>query len=91
MESDVRLVQLARLLGLDRATITARSARDAAASQPTELAASLAGEASANDDITSRGAALDYLESRLSYFDDLFTAATADRVRAEFGTLVDAW
>jgi hypothetical protein len=86
----MRLVQLARMLGLPLATLTPESACAAIASRPGDFAATLFSEAADNDDVTSAPAALDYLGARLAYFGDLVGDAGGD-VRRAFASLLEAW
>ena len=87
----VRLVQLARILGLDPSTIDDDVARAAIAARPADLGAALFEEAAQNDDVTSTETALDYLEGRLAFFSDLVGGEAEAAVRAEFGERLKAW
>lgn len=88
--ADIRLVQLARLLGLPRNT--ARDLiLDAVRQRSDVLAAAFFAEAADNDDVISTDGALEYLADRLSFFSDLFDDATSADVRARFRHHVRAW
>jgi hypothetical protein len=88
---DIRLVQVARMLGLGAHTVPEPVAREAIAKRPADFAAALFAEAAANDDVTSTKAALDYLDGRLSYFRDLLTAPTEAAIRTAFAGRLAAW
>ena len=77
--TDLRLIQAARLLGLDRATLTEAAATAAIGAEPAVFGQALFAEAAENDDVTSGAAALDYLETRLRFFGDLVTHPEAVR------------
>lgn len=87
--TDLRLIQAARLLGLDRATLTEAAARAAIAAAPAVFGQALFAEAADNDDVTDAAAALDYLETRLRFFGDLVQHPVA--VREAFRVLTLAW
>ncbi len=87
--TDLRLIQIARLLGLDRDTLTETAARAAIAAAPAAFATVLFAEAADNDDVTSATAALDYLETRLLFFGEL--VPHPDSVREAFRVLTLAW
>jgi len=91
MPGDVQRIQLARILGLDSATLTIESARQEIASRPSDLADAFFREAADNDDVTGRESALDYLESRMTDFADLIPPDAAAAVRAAFREHLRAW
>ena len=91
MATDIRLVQLARILGLPGETLTADAARAAIAARPADVASAFFHEAADNDDVISVAAALDYLEGRLAFFGDLIPASGAAPIRESFRTAVESW
>ncbi len=82
---------MARILGLGLAAPTIEKARAALADDPTALAAGLVAEAAGNDDVTSREAAIEYIDSRVAFFADLLDEETTQRVRAEALRLLTQW
>lgn len=88
---DLRLVQLARLLGHAGETLSAEAARRQASERSAWVAASLLGEAADSDDVTSAAGAREYLEDRLAYLGDLLDEPARDAVRAEFNRQLRAW
>jgi hypothetical protein len=89
--TDERLVQLARIMGLDRGETTEDTARTAIAADPNRLADELFAEAAASDDVTSEAAALDYLEGRIAFFGDLLDVPVPNTVRTRFAERLEAW
>ncbi len=70
---------------------TTTAARAAIEADPAALADAFFAEAADNDDVTSIKAALDYLEGRLSFFDDLVSAGARAAVDARFRERIAAW
>ncbi len=91
MPGDVRLIQLARILALDPATLSHDAARAAISERPADLASAILREAADNDDVTSTAAALDYLESRLAELGDLIDEQAAVAIREGFARRLRAW
>jgi hypothetical protein len=91
MASDVRILQVARILDLSLPGLTPDDVRAAVALRPGELARALFFEAADNDDVTSTGAALDYFESRLGELGDLVPPEAVDEVRGAFRQQLEAW
>ncbi|KAA0238391.1 MAG: hypothetical protein HUU14_11680 [Dehalococcoidia bacterium] len=91
MPPDLRLIQLARILGLDPAALSLAAAPSLFEAHPETLAAAFFAEAAANDDVTGPASALDYLDLRLDGFGDLVPAAAASRIRAAFEVCLNAW
>jgi hypothetical protein len=89
--SDVRLIQLSRMLNLALPGLDRDGARQAIAVRPDMMASALFSEAADNDDVISAEAALQYLEDRLSYFGDYVPAECAEEIRTRFKELVSAW
>ncbi len=90
MPGDLRTLQVARMLGLG-ATPTDVEAREAIATDPDAFAGALFREAADNDDVTSAEAALDYLETRLSFFGDLIPPEARLAIRAAFANRLTSW
>ena len=90
-DSDIRLVQVARMLELGSHTVDAARARAEISARPADFAAALFGEAAANDDVTSMDAALEYLETRLADFRPLLAALAEAATRVEFARLLGSW
>ncbi len=91
MSADMRLVQLARMLAVPLPELTPASARARIAAQPADMADALFREAADSDDVTGNDTALDYLEGRLSFFDELLSPGAAEAVRAAFRERISAW
>jgi hypothetical protein len=89
--TDIRLVQAARMMGLNRDQVTENSARTAIASDALHFADELFLEAVASDDVTSEASALDYLEVRLAFFGDLLDIPVPNTVRTRFAERLEAW
>jgi hypothetical protein len=89
--TEVRLIQAARMMGMERDEVTEQSARTAIASDPVTFADELFLEAAASDDVTSEAAALDYLEGRLAFFGDLLDVPVPNTVRTRFAERLEAW
>ncbi|MEX2081039.1 MAG: hypothetical protein WEC33_05440 [Dehalococcoidia bacterium] len=87
----VRLVQLARIFGLDPSTLDEAAARAAISARPRELAAAFFEEAAQNDDVTGAEGAQGYLDDRLAQFHDLITPAAEAALREKFGQRLKAW
>lgn len=101
MPARERLLQIARLIGVDVFTERFGSPRTAEP-QPGELRAliderldhvarALIEEAAASDDVTGAVAGAAYLEDRLRTLGDLFTPEQAERIRAAFGENTSSW
>ena len=86
------LAQLARLLG-DNAlrTSTLIEVRAAASADIERLAAGLVAEAAASDDVTDRQTALDFVESRIEFFNDLLEDDVRTRLRTAVQDKIDTW
>lgn len=92
MTGDVRLVQLARMLGLGRATALDHQAAAALVrDRPRDLADAIFHEAADSDDVLSTEAALDYLQGRLVFFGDLIAPEAATTIRRAFRERLAAW
>ena len=91
MAGDVRLVQLARMLGLPPDDLDRARATAAVAGRPGDLAEAIFGEAVDSDDVISTETALDYLEGRLVFFGDLITPEAAAAIRRLFRERLRAW
>ena len=89
--SDLRLVQLARMLSLPGEGLNILGARAAIAARPADFADALFAEAAQNDDVTSTTAALEYLEARLLEFAGLLGLDALASVRRAFGARLAAW
>ncbi len=87
--SDIRLVQLRRLLG--QGLTDDFAARDAVRHAAPLLAEAFFTEAADSDDVTGSESAVEYLEARLAFFGDLLPGPTAQVIRAHFAALVHAW
>ena len=90
-ESDIRLVQVARMLDPGSHTVAEAVARAAITARPGEFARALLEEAAANDDVTSPAAAMEYLETRLADLNMLVTVTAETAIRAEFARLLGSW
>lgn len=89
---DIRLIQLARMLGLDPgAALDDASAASLVRERATALADAIFHEAADSDDVVSAETALDYLEGRLIFFGDLVPAETAAAIRRAFRERLRAW
>jgi hypothetical protein len=86
--SDVRYLQLARILGLPRDTPEG-AIKAAAGAAPERLAGALFAEAAASDDVIDAATALQYLDDRLAFFGDILAGAGA--VRDAFAERLQAW
>jgi hypothetical protein len=89
LAGDIRLVQLARILG--KPVVTPEGARAAFADAPATITAAFLEEAAANDDVVSIEAARSYLEDRLAYFGDLVPQAAGSAIRSAFAAAVSRW
>lgn len=89
MVSEQQLIQLRRILGLPG--LDASGAAAATHESSGQLAAAFFAEAADSDDVISREAALDYLESRLSFFGNVISLSDADALRIEFAERLKAW
>lgn len=88
--ADIRLIQLARLLGLPRNT--ARDAiLDAVREQSDVLADAFFAEAADSDDVVSADSAQEYLADRLSFFAEIIDDATAAGIRTRFAHHLQSW
>jgi hypothetical protein len=88
--TDIRHVQLARILSLPRET-TPAAVENAARAMPGALADAFFSEAADNDDVTGAAGALDYLETRLTFFQEILGETTAEAVRDGFARRLEAW
>jgi len=96
-----RLLQLARLIGLD--AFAGRFGPPQTAEPDTDvlhtlvderlgdIARRLVEEAAASDDVIDAASALSYLEDRLLTLGDLLTRAQADRLRTSFAERTTEW
>ncbi len=91
MPADLRLTQLARILGLDPGGVSLDNAPQVVESRAGELAAAFFAEAAANDDVTDADSARSYLELRLAAFGELVPEAAAAGIRAAFEARLAAW
>ncbi|OAI42508.1 hypothetical protein AYO38_11430 [bacterium SCGC AG-212-C10] len=89
--SDIRLVQLARLLSAREHSLPIEEVRARAAADTGRLATTLLAEAADSDDVLSAADAIAFLEDRLHFFGDALSRSTADRVRHDFAELVRQW
>ena len=86
------LAQLARLLGNDALrTSTEIEVRAAVSANIERLAAGLVAEAAASDDVSDRQTALDFVESRISFFNDLLEDETRTRLWGAIQDKIDTW
>ncbi|MFN8507971.1 MAG: hypothetical protein U0547_10450 [Dehalococcoidia bacterium] len=88
---DLLLAQVARLLGLERAGLTAEGARAAIAARPGDLGLALVAEAADSDDVTDAESARVYLAGRLADLVTLIPPASVEAVRAAFEAGIAAW
>lgn len=88
---DIRLVQLARILGVSAEQFDTASARDAIAARPGDVASAFFAEAAASDDVVSVKSAREFLEDRITFFADLIPNGTADAIRSAFDERTRAW
>lgn len=88
---DVRLIQVARILGLTASELTTGIARAAIAARPGDVASALFAEAADSDDVTGVESGRDYLEGRLAFLGDLIGPAAAAAIRAAFEEHLRAW
>jgi hypothetical protein len=96
-----RLLQLARLIGIDafseRFGAPQSAEPDAAALRSLiderldAIAAALVEEAASSDDVTDAAGALSYLEDRLITLGDLLSGEQADSIRVKFGERTSGW
>jgi hypothetical protein len=91
MAGDMRLTQLARMLNVPLVSLSAQSAPAIVAAKSQAMSTALFEEAAASDDVTSVESALDYLEGRLAFFDDLIPAGAAAAIRTSFAARLKAW
>jgi hypothetical protein len=89
--TDIRLLQLGRILGLPAETLTPAAAGQAIAERTSDLAAAFFHEAADNDDVISIEAALDYLDGRLAFFGALIPAPANRSIRAFFRASLESW
>lgn len=88
---ELLLAQVARLLGVERAGLTAEAARAAIAARPRELGLALVAEAADSDDVTGAASARAYLENRLADLAPLLPRGSMEAVRAAFEAGIAAW
>lgn len=90
MAGDVRLTQLARILGIpsdsDEAAVKA-----AASASPGRLAEALFQEAADSDDVIDTESAVAYMEARLEYLSPLLPDDAKGGIRAGFHERIKAW
>lgn len=91
MAGDVRLTQLARILGLPSAQLNEAAVKAAVSSRPAELGAALFEEAVASDDVMDEASARAYLAARLEVLGELVGDVAREAVVAEFERRVGAW
>jgi hypothetical protein len=89
--SDIRLLQIRRMLGLAAVPSGRAAAAASIAADPVQFADALLREAADSDDVTSPESAADYLETRLAFFADLLDDRTVAAVRRAFSERVRAW
>jgi hypothetical protein len=86
------LAQLARLLGNDALrTSTEAEVRTAVSAEIGRLAAGLAAEAAASDDVSDRESALVFLRARLSFLNDLLGEDLGTRLWQAVQAKIEAW
>jgi len=88
---ELLLAQVARLLGLERAGLTAEGARAAIAAEPGELGLALVAEAADSDDVTDAASARAYLAGRLDDLAPLIPSGSGEAVGAAFEAGIAAW
>jgi len=88
---DIRLVQLARILGVPAQQFDTTAARAEITARPGDLASAFFAEAADSDDVTSIAGAQEFLEERLKFFYELLPEGAADEIRAAFDKRVRAW
>ena len=96
-----RLIQLARLVGIDAFTERfgpprsaepeERALRSLIEERLDEIARRLVEEAAASDDVTDAAGAASYLDDRLTTLGDAFSAEQAARLRSNFDKLTAGW
>jgi len=91
MDSDPRLIQLARILGIERGETDRDGWQERVRAAADRLAEGLFEEAAASDDVVSAESAREYLELRLAYLGDLVPADAAAAVRIRFDELARQW
>ena len=91
MAGDVRLTQLARILGLGSDQTNETAVKAAVSSRPAELGAALFEEAVASDDVMDEASARAYLAARLESLGELVADGAREAVTREFERRVGAW
>jgi hypothetical protein len=89
--ADIRLIQVARILGLQPLGLEHEGARDAITMRAPEVALAFFLEAADSDDVTDVASALDYLEGRISFFGDLIAPDVAEVIRTGFREKLQRW
>jgi hypothetical protein len=90
MAGDVRLTQLARILGIPKDSDEA-AVKAAASASPGRLADALFREAADSDDVIDLESAVAYMEARLEYLSPLVPDDAKPAVRTDFHERVKAW
>lgn len=91
LAADIRLIQVARILGLPLSGLTRDAAREAIAMRAPEMALAFFLEAADSDDVTGFDSAVDYLDGRITFFGDLVAPAAAETMRAAFRERLRSW
>ena len=91
MAADVRLIQIARILGLPLRGLDHTRAREAISLRAPEVALAFFLEAVDSDDVTSVESALDYLDGRMAFFQGLVTPSGAATIEAAFREKLRSW
>jgi hypothetical protein len=90
MAGDVRLTQLARILGIPNESDEA-AVQAAASASPELLAGALFREAADSDDVIDLESAVAYMEARMEYLHPLVPEPAKSAVRREFHQRLKAW
>lgn len=101
IQSRERLLQIARLVGIDAFTERFGPPRSAEPGESAlrslieehldEIARRLVEEAAASDDVTDAAGAASYLDDRLTTLGDAFSPEQAARLRSNFDRLTAGW
>jgi hypothetical protein len=88
--TDIRYLQLARILGLPR-DLDSEAVAEAARSRPEDLAGAFFAEAADSDDVIGGTSAVEFLEDRLTFFSGIIDRVTAATIRMSFHQRLSAW
>ena len=101
IQSRERLIQLARLVGIDAFTERfgpprsaepdERALRSLIEERLDEIARRLVEEAAASDDVTDAGGAASYLDDRLNTLGNAFSPEQTARIRTSFKKVTAGW